>query len=74
VVIPVFDKTLPTVTACLDSTLRRIGGVPTYALTDNEKTVSIEHIAGIVARDPEIVQIARHYGGDALGGTALLAG
>jgi transposase len=62
VVIPVFDKTLPTITACLDSTLRRIGGVPTYALTDNEKTVSVEHIAGIAVRNPEIVQIARHYG------------
>jgi transposase len=36
--------------------------VPTYALTDNEKTVSIEHIAGIAVRNPEIVQIARHCG------------
>jgi hypothetical protein len=33
----VWDRTLPTIVACLDATLRRIGGVPTYALTDNEK-------------------------------------
>ncbi|GGK79820.1 hypothetical protein GCM10012284_12280 [Mangrovihabitans endophyticus] len=28
VVIPVFDKTLPTIVACLDATERRLGGVP----------------------------------------------
>lgn len=62
VVIPVFDKTLPTVVSCLDATLRRIGGIPAYALTDNEKTVTDTHIAGIAVRNPEIVQVARHYG------------
>jgi hypothetical protein len=62
VVIPVMDRTLPTVTACLDATLRRIGGVPAYALTDNEKTVTIEHVANIAVRNPEIVEVARHYG------------
>jgi hypothetical protein len=62
VVIPVHDKTLPTVVACLDATLRRVGGVPTYALTDNEKTVSTDHVAGIAVRHPEIVEVARHYG------------
>ncbi len=61
VVIPVFDKTLPTIVACLDATLRRIGGVPTYALTDNEKTVTTEHIANIAVRNPEIVEVGRHY-------------
>jgi hypothetical protein len=62
VVIPVFDKTLPTIVACLDTTLRRIGGVPTYALTDNEKTVTSGHVANIAVRNPEIVEVARHYG------------
>jgi transposase len=62
VVIPVHDKTLPTVVACLDTTLRRLGGVPTYALTDNEKTISTDHVAGIAVRHPEIVEVARHYG------------
>lgn len=62
VVIPVFDKTLPTIVACLDATLRRIGGVPAYALTDNEKTVTATHIANIAVRNPDIVEVGRHYG------------
>ncbi|MGH3661470.1 MAG: IS21 family transposase [Micromonosporaceae bacterium] len=62
VVIPVMDKTLPTIVSCLDRTLRRLGGVPTYVLTDNEKTVSVDHIAQIAVRNPEIVEVARHYG------------
>lgn len=62
IVLPVWDRTFPTVVACLDTTLRRIGGVPTYALTDNEKTVTVEHVAGIAVRNPEIVAVGRHYG------------
>jgi transposase len=62
VVIPIWDKTLPTVTACLDTTFRRIGGVPAFVLTDNEKTVTTDHVAGIAVRNPEIVEVARHYG------------
>jgi transposase len=53
---------MPTVIACLDATLRRLGGVPTYALTDNEKTVTAEHIARIAVRNPQIVDVGRHYG------------
>ena len=62
VVIPVWDRTLPTLIACLDQALRRIGGVPAYALTDNEKTVTVEHVAGVPVRHPEIVAVGRHYG------------
>ncbi|MGW2370636.1 IS21 family transposase [Streptomyces sp. NPDC001667] len=62
IVIPIWDKTLPTVTACLDTTFRRIGGIPAYVLTDNEKTVTTDHVAGIAVRNPEIVEVARHYG------------
>lgn len=62
VVIPVFDKTLPTIAACLDATFRAVGGVPTYCLTDNEKTVTVEHVARIAMRNPEIVPIGRYYG------------
>ncbi|BCJ33890.1 hypothetical protein Athai_13930 [Actinocatenispora thailandica] len=58
----VFDKTLPTIVSCLDATLRRIGGVPTYALTDNEKTVTVEHVAGVAVRNADIVEVGRHYG------------
>ena len=46
----------------LDRALRRFDGVPTYALTDNEKTVSVDHVCGIAVRNPQIVQVARHYG------------
>ena len=62
VVIPVFDKTLPTIVACLDATLRRVGGVPAYVLTDNEKTVTVEHVAGIAVRNPQMLAFCRHYG------------
>ena len=62
VVIPIWDKTLPTVVACMDATLRRIGGVPAFALTDNERTVTTDHIARIAVRNPQIVEMGRHYG------------
>lgn len=62
VVIPVWDRTLPSLLACLDTTLRAIGGAPTYALTDNEKTVTVEHIARVPVRHPDIVAAGRHYG------------
>ncbi|GDY33646.1 IS21 family transposase [Gandjariella thermophila] len=62
VVLPVLDKTLPTVMAAIDQTLRVFGGVPTYALTDNEKTVTVEHVAGIAVRNPRMLEFVRHYG------------
>src|SRR5438128_5586613 len=43
VVLPIRDKTLPTVIACIDVTLRRFGSVPTYGLSDNEKTLTLDH-------------------------------
>jgi transposase len=62
VVLPLWDKTTPSVVMALDRALRRFGGAPTYALTDNEKTVSVDHVAGIAVRNPQIVSVARHYG------------
>jgi transposase len=62
VVIPLLDKTQPSVWAALDVALRRIGGVPTYLLTDNEKTVTVEHVAGIPVRNQGAVEFGRHYG------------
>lgn len=62
VVIPTWDRTMGTLIAALDMTLRRIGGAPTYLLSDNEKTVTIEHVAGIPVRHPEMVAVGRHYG------------
>jgi len=54
VIIPTWDKTLPTVVACLDETLRAFQGVPTYGLTDNEKTVTTERVCGIAVRHPTL--------------------
>ena len=62
VVLALRDKTMPSVFAALDVTLRRVGGAPTYVLTDNEKTVTVEHVAGIAVRNPQMVAFARHYG------------
>lgn len=62
VVLAIRDKTSPSVMAALDVTMRRIGGAPTYVLTDNEKTVTVEHVAGMAVRNPAMVAFARHYG------------
>jgi transposase len=62
VVLPIRDKTLPTVIACLDITLRRFGSAPTYGLSDNEKTLTTDHIAGIAVRQSTMVEVGRHYG------------
>ncbi len=52
----------PTVIACVDRAMRAFGGAPTYWLTDNERTVTIDHVAGIAVRHPEIVAVGGHYG------------
>jgi hypothetical protein len=50
VVLALWDRTLPSVVMALDRALRRYGGAPTYALTDNEKSVSTDHVCGIAVR------------------------
>lgn len=62
VVLPLADKSQPSVFAAIDTALRRAGGVPTYLLTDNEKTVTVEHVAGVPVRNPGTLVFARHYG------------
>jgi hypothetical protein len=62
VVIALTDKTLPSIIGALDSTFRLIGGVPTYALTDNERTVTDRHIAGIAVRNRTMVDVSAWYG------------
>ena len=62
VVLPLLDKSGPSVWAAADVALRRAGGVPTYLLTDNEKTVTVEHVAGMPVRNPGAVAFGRHYG------------
>jgi hypothetical protein len=61
-VVPLRDKTLASVVIGLDRALRRFDGVPTYALTDNEKTVTVEHVCGIAVRNPTMVEVSRYYG------------
>jgi hypothetical protein len=62
VVLPSWDQGLGSLTACLDRALRIIGGVPAYLLTDNPRTVTVEHVAGIPVRHPDMVALGRHYG------------
>lgn len=62
IVIPLRDRTAPSVFAALDRTFRTAGGAPTYVLTDNEKTVTVSHIAGVPVRNQQTVDFARHYG------------
>lgn len=61
VIVPLLDKSWPSVAAAIDTTLRAAGGVPTYLLTDNEKTVTVEHVAGIPVRNPAAVEFGRYY-------------
>ena len=56
------DKTVPSVIAALDRTFRLLGGAPTYVLTDNEKTVTVDHVAGVPVRNQAVVSFGRHYG------------
>ena len=62
VVVPLWDRTMPSVVMALDRALRAFGGAPTYALTDNERTVSVDQVCGIAVRNPQIVSVGRHYG------------
>jgi hypothetical protein len=62
VVLALWDRTMPSVVMALDRALRAFGGAPTYALTDNEKTVSIDQVCGIAVRNRQIVSVGRHYG------------
>ncbi|MHB1536291.1 MAG: DDE-type integrase/transposase/recombinase [Acidimicrobiales bacterium] len=63
VIIPLADKSLPSVIAALDRTFRIVGGLaPTYVLTDNERTVTDRHIAGIALRNRMALDVSRYYG------------
>ena len=62
VVIPAWDQQLGTLTWCLDQSLRRVGGAPAYLLTDNPRTVTMDHVAGVPVRHPQMVALGRHYG------------
>jgi hypothetical protein len=55
VVLPLWDdRTMASVVMGLDRALRAFGGAPTSALTDNERTVSVDHVCGIAVRNPQM--------------------
>ena len=62
IVIALRDRTAPSVFAALDRCFRIIGGATTYILTDNEKTVTVSHVAGVPVRNLQTVDFARYYG------------
>jgi transposase len=62
VVLPTWDCRLGTLLACLDATLRRLQGGPTYVLTDNQRAVTTDRVAGVPVRHPVLVAAGRHYG------------
>ncbi len=59
---PLADRTLPSVIAALDRCFRLLGGAPTYALSDNEKTVTERHVARLAVRNSQIVSASVYYG------------
>ena len=61
-VIPLFDKQMPSVIGALDACFRTLGGVPAAVLTDNERTVTVDHVCNLPVRNHRIVSAARWYG------------
>ncbi len=47
---------------CVDNTCRRVGGAPTYPLTDNEGTLTWDRVFGVPVRHRKLVAADRHYG------------
>ena len=62
VIVPLRDKSMPSIVAALDRSFRAIGGAPTYVLTDNERTVTDRHICGIAVRNRTALDVASYYG------------
>ena len=62
VVLATWDRTMGSLLACIDAMLRRLDGAPTYLLGDNERTVTVDRVAGLAVRHPEMVAVGRHYG------------
>lgn len=55
------DKTLASVVDGLDQAFRYFGGVPTYVLTDNERTVTSDYVCRLPVRNAQSVSVARWY-------------
>jgi len=52
VVLPLPGKMWQSVASAVDVALRQAGGCRAYLLTDNEKTVTTGHVAGLPVRNP----------------------
>src|SRR5262245_64247279 len=59
VVVPLLDKTAPSVWAAVDVALRGVGGVRTYLLSDNAKKVTDGHVAGLAVSETSAVDFGR---------------
>lgn len=62
VIIALVDRTMASVIAAMDRTLRIVGGAPTYVLTDNEKTVTDGFVCGLAIRNTTALSVATYYG------------
>jgi predicted transcriptional regulator len=61
IVIPLWDRQLPTVVMALDQTFRMLAGIPVYVLSDNEKSLTTQHIANLPVRNQAMVEVGRFY-------------
>lgn len=61
VVVPLRDRSMPSVLGALDQMFRLIGGVPTYVLSDNEKTLTSGHVARLPVRNRQIIDFGHYY-------------
>lgn len=56
------DQSLPNVLSALDTCFRVTGGVPSFILTDNAKTATQRHIAGVALINAQMARFGSHYG------------
>lgn len=62
VIIALSDRTFASLAMALDRTFAIMGGAPTCLLTDNEKTVTTRHVAGLAVRNKDMLGLAHYYG------------
>jgi hypothetical protein len=73
-VIPTWDRTRATLRSAMDTTLRGLGGAPTYLVTDDSRMLTLDRGTGVPVRHPELVAMGRYYGCQVLGCQPLVGG
>jgi len=58
----------------MDTTLRGLGGAPTYLVTDDSRMLTLDRGTGVPVRHPELVAMGRYYGCQVLGCQPLVGG